>query len=188
MMFTPEGVMERTVQDKKCLVYETEALTVDVEVTGHPVADIWVSSDRKDGDFYVYLADVDENGKSLYVTEGQLRAGWHRLRADNDQVRGAVNILPDLPWHGYRKGAYAKDALAGGKIINLRFDLMPTSWLFRKGHRIRVSIAGADFPDFELNPVLSPANDPAKALATRITVHRSGKHQSRIELPVIPGK
>jgi len=186
MMFTPEGLMERTAKDRQCLVYETAPLAADTEVTGHPVADLWVSSDRSDGDFYVYLTDVDEKGRSLYVTEGQLRAGWHRLHNDDDQARGAVNIRPDLPWHGYRKGGYEKNSLAGGRVLNLRFDLMPTSWVFRKGHRIRVAVAGADFPDFEINPVLSPENDPAKALPTTITVHRSPRYASRVELPVIP--
>jgi uncharacterized protein len=186
MMFTPDGLMERTVKDRKCLTYETGPLAADTEVTGHPVADLWVSSNRSDGDFYAYLVDVDEHGRALYVTEGQLRAGWHRTCPDDDQARGAVNVLPDLPWHGYKNGTYEKESLAGGRVINLRFDLLPTSWVFRKGHRIRVTIAGADYPDFELNPALSPSNDPAKALETVISLHRSDRYPSRIELPVIP--
>ncbi len=188
MMFTPAGLMERTARDAKCLVYDSGPLAADTEVTGHPVADLWVSSNRSDGDFYVYLTDVDVKGKSLYVTEGQLRAGWQKLYPADAQVKGAVKVLPELPWHGYAKGNYQKNILAGGRIINLRFDLMPIAWVFRKGHRIRVSIAGADYPDFELNPALSPENDPTKALATTITVHRSAKYPSRIELPIIPAQ
>jgi hypothetical protein len=44
-----------------------------VEITGHPVVTLYVTSTAKDGAFYVYLEDVDENGKVTYVTEGQLR-------------------------------------------------------------------------------------------------------------------
>ena len=188
MMFTPDGLMERTSQDKKCLVYDSSPLATDLEVTGHPVVDLWVSSNRSDGDFYVYLTDVDEKGKSLYVSEGQLRAGWHKLYPADEQVKGVVKVLPELPWHGYTKGNYQKSPLAGGKIINLRFDLMPVAWVFKKGHRIRIAIAGADYPDFELNPVLSPENDPVKSLATIIRVYRSVKYPSKIELPIIPAQ
>ena len=188
MMFTPDGLMERTAQDKKCLVYDSSPLATDIEVTGHPVVDLWVSSNRSDGDFYVYLTDVDEKGKSLYVSEGQLRAGWHKLYPAEEQVKGVVKVLPELPWHGYTKVNYQKSPLAGGKIINLRFDLMPVAWVFKKGHRIRIAIAGADYPDFELNPVLSPENDPAKSLAATIRVYRSVKYPSRIELPIIPAQ
>jgi len=188
MMFSVDGLMIRTEKDKKCLVYETAPLESDTEVTGHPIVDFLVSSNRPDGDFFVYITDVDEEGRSLYVTEGHMRAGWHRLHDDDAQAGGVVNVLPDLPWHGYMKGGYDTNVLAGGNKVELRFDLMPTSWLFKKGHRIRVAIAGADFPDFELNPVLSPENDPAKAAATEFTVYRGAECLSRIELPVIPSK
>jgi len=188
MMFSVNGLMIRTEKDKKCLVYETAPLESDTEVTGHPIVDFLVSSNRPDGDFFVYITDVDEEGRSLYVTEGHMRAGWHRLHDDDAQAGGVVNVLPDLPWHGYMKGGYDTNVLAGGNKVELRFDLMPTSWLFKKGHRIRVAIAGADFPDFELNPVLSPENDPAKAAATDFTVYRGAGCLSRIELPVIPSK
>lgn len=138
--------MKRTDPDKKCLVFDSGPLSSDTEVTGHPIADLWVSSNQKDGDFYVYLADVDEKGESIYVTEGQLRAGWHRLHGDDDQVWGVLNVLPDMPWHGFRKETYMKDSLAGGKVLNMRFALMPTSWKFKKGHRIRISIGGPTSP------------------------------------------
>ncbi len=188
MMYTPDKVMKRTEKDKKCLIYDTEALPQDVEVTGHPIVEIYVSSNRPDGDFYAYLVDVDAGGESMYVTEGWLRAGWKKLHNPKDQIKGVVDVKPVLPWHGYKKGGYEKNPLAGGKVISLRFDLMPTSWLFKKGHRIRLAVAGADTPDFEINPALSPENDPKKALETIVTMHRSDAFPSRIELPVIPRK
>ena len=188
MMFTPDGVMDRTQKDKQCLVYDSGALGKDTEVTGQPIADLWVSSNQPDGDVYVYLTDVDENGRSLYVTEGQLRAGWNKLYNDDDQVRDVVNVLPDLPWHGFKAGTYEKDPLANGKVVELRFALLPTAWNFRQGHRLHVAIAGADYPDFELNPVLSPNDNPAEAPPTKLDLHRSAIYPSRIELPVIPPK
>jgi putative CocE/NonD family hydrolase len=186
MMSTPDQLMDRTRLDQRCLVYQTAVLDRDVEVTGHPVADLWVASDRADGDFFVYLTDVDESGRSLYVTEGQLRAGWARTHPGDDQVMGKLHVAPDLPWHGYRKDQYLGNPLAGGKVVELRLDLMPTSWLFRKGHRLRVAIAGADAGNFEINPYLCRDNRPEDCLRTVVSIEHTKAWPSRVELPVIP--
>jgi len=72
--------------------------------------------------------------------------------------------------------------------VELVFDLYPTSWVFKKGHRIRVSIAAADWPTFDLHPKLSPKNNPSDQANTAptITVYHDAKHPSGIELPIIP--
>ncbi len=188
MMYVPDGLMERTGPDKKCLYYETSELKENLEVTGHPVINLWVSSNRDDGDFFVYLADVDESGKSLYVTEGQLRAGWKNVYNDDTQTEGKVDIKPDLPWHGYKKDQYTAKPLSGGKAIELSFDLMPTSWLFKKGHKIRIAIACADCNNFEMNPGLCSGNNPHNCPETILHVYSGPKYPSRIILPLIPGK
>ena len=186
MMTTPDGLMDRTLPDKRCLIYQTPVLDRDVEVTGHPVADLWVSSDRTDGDFFVYLTDVDASGRSLYVTEGQLRAGWAKTYPGDDQVLGKFHVQPDLPWHGYRESEYVRNPLAGGTVVELRFDLMPTAWVFRKGHRLRVAVAGADAGNFEMNPSLCSGNRPGDCPRTTISIKHTKAWPSRIELPVIP--
>ncbi|MGI9519880.1 MAG: CocE/NonD family hydrolase, partial [Pirellulaceae bacterium] len=59
------GVMnygDRSDNDKRCLTYTTEPLPADVNVTGHPVATLYVESTASDGDFYVLLEEVDEGG------------------------------------------------------------------------------------------------------------------------------
>lgn len=186
MMYTPDGLMDRTALDQQCLTYQTEILSQDMEVTGHPVADLWVSSDSRDGDFFVYLTDVDATGRSLYVTEGELRAGWKNTVGDDDQVLGKIHMQPDLPWHGYRHDQYVDNPLGGGRVIELRFDLMPTSWVFKKGHRLRIAIACADNTNFEMNPSLCSGNAPGDCPATVIALHHTKAYPSRIELPVIP--
>ncbi len=185
LVTTPDRLMIRTAQDLKTLNYDTPALETDMEVTGHPIIHLWVSSNQKDGDFHVYLTDVDQNGQSIYVTEGRLRAGWKNLQNADDQVSGGFKVLPVLPWHGYAKSQYVVNPLANNQVIKLEFDLMPTSWVFKKGHKIRVAIAGADIGNFELNPVLAPHNKASEAPKTTITVHRTGVYPSKIVLPVI---
>ena len=186
MMAPPDVLMIRTDKDRQCLVYETEVLTQDIEVTGHPIADLWLASNQKDGDLFVYLTDVDEQGRSLHVTEGELRASWRALHPDTDQIPGIAAVRPKLPWHGYQKAEEENGTLDQAKPVNLRFDLYPTSWVFSKGHRIRISLAGADYPNFELNPRLAPGGKPEECPDTRWKVFRTKEFASRIELPVIP--
>ena len=188
MMYLPDAVMERSASDRQALTYDTEILTADREVTGHPIVKLYVSSNQADGDFHVYLTDVDPRGKSFYVTEGRLRAGWHRTYPDDSQVKNRIDIKPDLPWHGFRTGQYSQNPLAGGKIRKLEFALSPTSYVFRKGHKMRLVIAGADAENFEMNPNLCAGDKPADCPATRIRVHRSKIYASRIELPIIKEK
>ena len=65
---------DRAVLDKKNLTYTTAPLEQDLEVTGHPIAHLFLSSTATDGALFVYLEDVDENGAVTYVTEGELKA------------------------------------------------------------------------------------------------------------------
>ena len=190
MYFIPPEVPDRSEMDLKCMTYTTQPLADDTEVTGHPIVDIWVSSTAPDGDFFVFLEDITEDGRAILVTEQPQRAGFALLKDNNLIIRRGetgVDMLPDLPWHGYEKADYNPDVFKNGNVVNLKFDLQPTSWVFRKGHRIRVSIAAADWPTFPLHPSLSPANDPAAAGNTvpKITFHRDAKYPSKITLPVV---
>jgi putative CocE/NonD family hydrolase len=188
----PDDVLKRTDKDLKCLTYTSEPLEQDTEVTGHPIADLWVSSTADNGDFFVYLEDVDEKGEAYYVTEGFLRAGFQSIVPPEDILPPGANIdvKPDLPYHGFKKADYVDKIFANDKKVELTFDLMATSWVFKKGHRIRVSIAVADWPTFDLHPKLSPANNPQDPnnIVPTITVYRDAKHHSRIKLPIIPPK
>jgi predicted acyl esterase len=86
---------------------------------------------------------------------------------------------------------YAKRAMgsrsADGKVVELKFDLMPTAWVFRKGHRLRVAVAGADAGNFEMNPYLCSGNRPEDCPRTTISIKHTKAWPSRVELPVIPG-
>ena len=155
----PDSLMLRNELDKKAILYETHPLTKGIEVTGHPILRLWVSADRDDADIFVYLSDVDENGDVHYVAEGQLRSSFHGSVDPSLQVGGKVDVRPELPWHGFREQDEEVAPFANGKVIELTIDLTPTSWYFPAGHRIRVSLAGADLGNFELNPTLCPDDD-----------------------------
>ena len=154
------GLDRRGPMDDRMLTYTTEPLAKDLQVTGTPTVRLFVTSNRTDGAFLVYLEDVDETGRSRYITEGGLRA-LHRKRADDGSRSFAESdALPLVP----------------GETAELVFDLWPTSVLFRAGHRIRVAIAGADADSF--------ARVPSDG-EHEFTVWRDAARPSMLELPVV---
>ena len=153
--------------DEKGLTYTTPPLTSEVEVTGHPVVHLWVTSSAKDGDFFVYLEDISEASFSKYVTEGNLRASHRAISTAPFEYLG-------LPYHR----SDAEDiADLPDQPVELVFDLIPTSYIFDAGHRIRVTITCAD-KDTALTPQLDPP--------PTVHLYREADHASYIVLPIIP--
>ncbi|WP_338243428.1 CocE/NonD family hydrolase [Aurantiacibacter hainanensis] len=168
------------------MAFSTGALGEDTEITGHPIVELVMSSDTPEADVFVYLEDVAPDGSSLLVTEGQLRANYHQLRPISQMVTGgdtSIAVRPELPWQGFDAADYDARPLADGRKLRLVFDLMPTSWVFREGHRIRLSIAGADSPSFAIHPKLQEAAAEGDRPVWQVWW---GPGQSFLELPVIP--
>ena len=140
--------------------------TAPLEIAGHPVVSLWLSSSEPDAAVFVYLSEVEADGTSRYVTEGVLRA-IHRAEAPAPR-----NYRTTWPWRSFAR----KDArpMPVGEPQLLRFALLPTAWRFAKGSRIRLSIAGADADHF----VQTPHGRPPL-----LTLMSGGEHASVLELP-----
>jgi len=160
---------DRAIEDKRLLVYTSEPITDDLEITGHPVVRLYLTSTETDGAFFVYLEDVAPDGKVYYVTEGMLRGIHRKVSTDRPPYR----VLG--PYHSFRR----KDAmpLVPGEQAELSFELLPTSVLIRRGHRLRVAIAGADKDTFRRIP------DQGTPV---LSIERHRDRPSHIELPVVP--
>jgi putative CocE/NonD family hydrolase len=169
LMGLPVNYPDRAEADARLLVYDSPPLESDLEVTGHPVATLYLKSTADDGVFLAYLEDVDENGAVTYVTEGVLR-GIHRKLSQETPPYPLV-----VPYHSFER----RDGrpMAPGEVTELVFDLLPTSYLFRKGHSIRIALAGADRDHFALIPSEGPPT---------WTVLRDAGHPSHVALPVVP--
>lgn len=154
--------------DIKAITYTTMPLENDIEVTGHPTIHLIFFTRAEDIDFFVYLEEVDSKGRSIYITEGCLRAS-HRSVCE-----APFNNI-GLPFH--RSFKCDMKPLPSGEPVKMIFDLLPTSKLFRIGSRIRVSITCADSDNFK-TPVLNPAPE--------VNIFRNSVHASFIELPIIP--
>ncbi len=153
--------------DAKALTYPTPPLEADLEVTGHPVVHLWLSTAAPDLDVFVYLEEVDAKGKSTYITEGDLRASHRKLSA------APFNNL-GLPYHSHF--LTDQQPIPSGEPFELVFSLLPTSYRFHAGSRIRITVAFADAGNFD-TPVITPA--PA------LQVLRDTGHPSYVDLPII---
>lgn len=155
--------------DQKGLTYSTSPLTEDTKVNGLPVMTLWVSSDNRDADFIVVLEDVDPNGNSHYVSDGRLRASLRKVHEPPYDFLG-------LPWH--RSFAEDESKLTPGVPVKLEITMMPTSYVFAKGHLIRLAVACSLGKVFNLDP------ETDEDAPTQVSVHRNIMHPSHITLPV----
>jgi hypothetical protein len=146
------------------LVYTSEPLTEDMEVTGNVRAILYVSSDARDTDFTVKLVDVHPDGAAYNVDDTIQRARYRE---------------------GYDKEMFMRT----GEVYELNPTPMSTSHLFRQGHRIRIEVASAKFPQYMRNLNTGGNNyDETEVVIARNTVHHSQRHPSRIVLPLMPPK
>jgi putative CocE/NonD family hydrolase len=164
---TPVIYPDRAEEDQKLLTYTSAPLESDMEVTGHSIITLFIVSSASDGQFFAYLEDVDEKGKVTYVTEGELRALHRKISTDPQHYANVV------PYHSFRR----KDGepLTPGKITKLVFDLLPTSYMFKKGHSLRIALASADIDHFAPSAFAPPV----------IRYYRDQVHCSHVTLPVI---
>ena len=144
------------------LVYSTEPLEQDLEVTGPVTLDLFAKSSAVDTDFTAKLVDVWPNGFAQNLTEGILRASYRESTSE------AKPIVP-------------------GKIYEYKIDLWSTSNVFLKGHRIRLEVSSSNFPRFDrnLNTGKSASTSAVFVKATNTILHDAA-HPSALVLPVVP--
>ncbi|MDA0839692.1 MAG: CocE/NonD family hydrolase [Planctomycetota bacterium] len=145
------------------LVYTSETLEEDLEVTGPVTATIFASTTARDTDFVARLCDVYPDGRSINITEGVIRARFRKRDWATPKL-----IEPGIP-------------------LEYTIELLPTSNVFKKGHRIRLDITSSNFPlwDRNLNTGNPPGTDTEMQTADQAILHDPG-HPSHILLPVIP--
>jgi uncharacterized protein len=147
------------------LVYDSDPLLADTEVTGPIHVEIFISADVPDVDLWVRLLDVAPDGTALNL----MSPGLDVLRAS------------------YRSEKLQPELLKPGEIYRLNLNNMVTSNVFRAGHQIRVQISGAFFPHFSRNLQSGESEVTSSRMCPgHIRIHHDPDHRSRIELPVVP--
>jgi hypothetical protein len=120
----------------------------ELEILGHPRLEVRVGSSAPVAFLSAKLCDVFPDGTSALV------------------ARGFLNLTR-------RRSPTAPEPMRPGVVETVALELDATSWVFPAGHRLRLSLAGTDWPN------LVPPPGPAT-----LTVERDG---SALTLPVLDG-
>jgi putative CocE/NonD family hydrolase len=145
--------------DAFSLVFDTEPLADDLEILGFPVVEISGTADAGPLHWFGRLSDVAPDGTVSLVTGAGRAAG-------PDPLRDAGSLPGGPPSSG--------GAVPAGGPVPLRLELHVTSWVFPRGHRIRLALSNAMWP------MIWPTPYPATATV------RIGRAGTRLVLPVIP--
>jgi len=153
----------RSVQERDdVLVYTTEPLAEDLEVTGPVELELHFASSAVDTDFIGTLSDVHPDGTAIHICEG---------------IRGVT----------FRESLEEPSPIEPGKVYRLTINLWETSMVFKAGHRIRLEVSSSNFPRYARNQNTGlPLGTSARVETARQTVYHDAGRPSCLILPVIP--
>ncbi len=146
------------------LSYTSDELERDLEVIGPVETVLFAASSAKDTDFVVRICDVYPDGRSIFLTEGILRARY-RNSSEGDST----------------------ELLEPDEVAEYRIRCYPMANVFRAGHRLRLDVTSSSFPRFSRN--LNTGEDVGtgtRVEVARQTVLHTSEYPSHVVLPVIP--
>jgi predicted acyl esterase len=136
--------------DAFSLVYDTAPLEEDVAILGFPRALLRASATAPLAHWFARLSDVAPDGSVTLVTGAGLN-GAHRESAEHPEP------------------------LEPGRVYPLEIEMHVTSWIFPRGHRIRLAVSNSMWP------MIWPTPHPMTT-----SLHLGGEGGSRLVLPVVP--
>ncbi|MEO2048704.1 MAG: CocE/NonD family hydrolase [Pirellulales bacterium] len=158
------GPVDRcTVQQRAdVLVFTTEPLAVDTEITGPMELKLHAASSAVDTDFTATLSDVYPDGKAIHIGEGIRRASFR------ESLENPTPIEP-------------------GKVYEYTISLWSTSMVFKAGHRILLEVSSSNFPRYarNLNTGL-PLGTSGEIEKAHQVIYHDARYPSHLVLPVIP--
>jgi putative CocE/NonD family hydrolase len=150
------------------LVFQTDPLPEDAEVTGPVVVNLFVSSTAVDTDFTAKLIDV-------YPPNADYPLGFD------------LNIGDSITRMRYRDSLERPELMKPGEVYRVAIHLYPTSNVFAKGHRIRLDVSSSSFPRFDVNPNTGePLQQHRRMVPADNTVYHDAARASHVVLPIIP--
>jgi len=159
---------DRKEQDKLLLVLQSPALKAAMTTSGSPGAKLYIKANAADCSLFVYLEDVWPDGSVHYVTEGEVLCGNRFNSTAQPAYRSTA------PVRTFLRADYCP--LDPGKVTEIDLQLLPISYQFKKGHKIRLAIAGQDKDHFQQPSFTETARD--------FTVMYGSIYPSQIVLPV----
>lgn len=138
------------------LVYSTPPLQQGIAAIGDIDAVLYVSATSPDADIALKLIDVYPDGRAFNVSDTIFR-----LR--------------------YRDGFDKPTPLVPGEVYKVEIRGLTTSNYFAPGHRLRIEVAGSNFPNYERNLQTGGNNyDESQPQVATITVLHDREHPSHL--------
>jgi predicted acyl esterase len=113
---------DQRLEDARSLVYDWEPLGDELELLGHARVEVVVTSSEPVAFLSARLCDVFPDGTSALV------------------ARGVLNLA-------HRESSSEPAPLEPGRATAVSVELEATSWVLLPGHRVRLALAGADWPN-----------------------------------------
>jgi len=151
------------------LVYRTEPMAKEMELTGPMALYLQAGSTARDTDWLVSVGDEGPDGKVRELCKGWLRSSHRKI----DPARSS----PAKPYHPHLSAEYMEP----GAVYELPIEIWPVCNVFKQGHRLRLEIANSD-------SIIAANGRPHVTIREKATntVHEGGKKPSRLVVPVIP--
>jgi uncharacterized protein len=143
---------DRSEDDHRCLTFDTEPLVENMEIVGSPEVVVCLSADEPDFPLHVALCEVAPNGRSTLICQGWVRAAH-----------------------------LGGEALRPGEVYEFPVPLYATSSRIAQGQRLRLVIAGADFPllwPARRNPILAVRYGSERGTLLRVPIAPSPPEDS----------
>ena len=147
---------------KDILVYDFPVFDSELEITGPISLRLWAKTDGPDTDWTAKLAVVYEDGLSVNLTYGIMRAQ-------------------------YRYGYENPILLDPDEVPEYSIKLNPIGCMFKPGQKLRLYVSSSDFPNFDRNH--NTGKDywsDAELRVAQQTIFHSADRPSHLILPVIP--
>ena len=129
---------------RRVLTFTSAPLEDDLEVTGPIVLKLFASSTAIDTQFIVKLSDQQPQDEAARQTGEQpafipVSKGWLKAsHREKDEERST----PTRPFYTHTN----PQPLTPGEVYEFDIEVLPISYVFKKGHRIRLELANGDLP------------------------------------------
>jgi putative CocE/NonD family hydrolase len=171
----PDG---RVDPPRRVLTFTTAPLEADLDVVGPIVLKLFASSTAIDTQFIVKLTDQHPQDEAARKSGAQpgftpVSKGWLKAsHREKDEKRSTQT----RPFYTHTN----PQPIEPGKVYQYDIEVLPISYVFKKGHRIRLELANGD--SSATDGVFSHPYHPS--LMGTDTIHHDGEHASCIMLPV----
>lgn len=170
-IFGADGTGHPVSARQDVLSFQTEPLTENLVIAGEVTLTICFTTDVPDCDITAKLIDV-------YPPSSDYPQGY------------ALNLTDGIMRARYRHSWAKPQAIAKNEIVTLTVKPFDTCALIAKGHRLRLDIAGSNFPHFDVNPnSYEPEGQARHPRTAHHCVHLGqGKTTLQLRVLMLPAK